>query len=131
MTITDPIADMLTRIRNAQRANHVLLQMPSSKFKLALAKILKKEGYIQDVIQHKKGVKITIEIVLRKDRDQYAIKGIKRISKPGQRKYLGKNDVKEVLSGYGISVISTSKGVMTNIQAKKEGLGGEIVLEVW
>ncbi|MDF1497812.1 MAG: 30S ribosomal protein S8 [Patescibacteria group bacterium] len=131
MTITDPIADMLTRIRNAQRANLNVVQMPSSKFKLALAKILKEEGYIQDTIQHKKGVKITLEVVLKKDGGNYAIAGIKRISKPGQRKYIGKTEVREVLNGYGIAIISTSKGAMTNIQAKKQGLGGEVIFEVW
>ncbi|MCK5466329.1 30S ribosomal protein S8 [Candidatus Parcubacteria bacterium] len=129
--MTDPIADMLTRIRNAQRANHLNVEMPSSKFKLALAKILKKEGYISDVIQHKKGVKITLEIVLRKIDNNYAISEIKRISKPGQRSYIGKNKIPKILNGYGIAIISTPKGVMTNIEAKKNGVGGEIICEVW
>ena len=129
--MTDPIADMLTRIRNAQRANHLNVEMPSSKFKLALAKILKKEGYISDVIQHKKGVKITLEIVLRKVDDHYAISEIKRVSKPGQRSYVGKNKIPRVLNSYGIAIISTPKGVMTNIEAKENGIGGEIICEVW
>jgi len=129
--MTDPIADMLTRIRNAQRANHLSVEMPSSKFKLALAKILKKEGYLSDVIQHKKGVKITLEIILRKIDNNYAISEIKRISKPGQRSYVGKDKIPRVLNNYGIAIISTPKGVMTNIEAKKSGVGGEIICEVW
>jgi len=129
--MTDPIADMLTRIRNAQRANHLSVEMPSSKFKLALAKILKKEGYIGDAVQHKKGAKITLEIILRKIDDHYAISEIKRISKPGQRSYVGKDKLPRVLNSYGIAIISTPKGVMTNIEAKKLGVGGEIICEVW
>lgn len=129
--MTDSIADMLTRIRNAQTAGLMSVLIPSSKFKLSLAKILKEEGYIQDVIQHKKGVKITLEVVLKKTGGNYAISEIKRVSKPGQRRYAGKDEVAKVLGGYGLSVISTSKGVMTNIKAKEKGLGGEIILEVW
>jgi small subunit ribosomal protein S8 len=129
--MTDPIADMLTRIRNAQIANLTSVLIPSSKFKLSLAKILKEEGYIQDVIQHKKDVKITMEVVLKKTGDNYAISEIKRVSKPGQRKYVGKDEVMKVLGGYGLSVVSTSEGVMTNLKAKENGLGGEIILEVW
>jgi len=129
--MTDPIADMLTRIRNAQIAGRANVEMPSSKFKMALAKVLKKEGYVDDVIQHKKGVKIVLEIVLRKTESNYAISGIKRISKPGRRSYAGKNNISKVLNNCGISIISTSKGVMTNIEAKEKGLGGEIICEVW
>lgn len=129
--MTDPIADMLTRIRNAQTANLMSVLIPSSKFKLSLAKILKEEGYIQDVIQHKKGVKITLEVVLKKTGDNYAISEIRRVSKPGQRRYVGKDEVMKVLGNYGLSVISTSEGVMTNLKAKEKGLGGEIIFEVW
>ena len=129
--MTDPIADMLTRIRNAQRANLLNVMMPSSKFKLALAKILKEEGYISDVIQHKKGAKVTLEIVLKKVNDNYAISGLKRVSRPGQRRYVRRNRIPKVLSNFGIAVLSTSQGVMTNIQAKEKGLGGEVICEVW
>ncbi len=129
--MTDPIADMLTRIRNAQMANHASVKMPSSKFKIALAKVLKKEGYLNDIIQHKKGVKIILEVVLKKDENRYAMSGIKKISKPGQRVYIKKGEVSKVLNGCGISIISTSKGVMTNIEARKNGLGGEIICEIW
>lgn len=129
--MTDPIADMLTRIRNAQKANHMAVLMPSSKFKLALVKILKKEGYIQDVIQHKKGVKITLEVVLKKIGDNYAISKIRRVSKPGQRRYVSNKKVSKTLGGYGLSIISTHQGVMTNLEAKEKGLGGEVIFEVW
>lgn len=129
--MTDPIGDMLTRIRNAQRADHLNIQMPSSKLKIALAKILKREGYINDVIQHKKGSKVNIEIVLKKVGDGYAISGIKRVSKPGQRIYARKNKIPKVLGGYGVAIISTSQGIMTSIEAKAKNLGGEVVCEIW
>lgn len=129
--MTDTIADMLTQMRNAQRANRLIVKMPSSKFKVEIVKILKKEGYIENIIQHKKESKITLEIILKKLNDNYAIAGVKRISKPGQRVYVGKNELPEVLSGHGIAIISTSQGVMTNIEARKKGLGGEIICEIW
>lgn len=129
--MTDPIADMLTRIRNAQKADHSSVYMPSSKLKLAIIKILKEEGYIEDVIQNKKGVKIILEVVLRKIDKQYAISGIKRTSKPGRRVYVSKSKIPNVLNGYGIAIISTSQGIMTNMEAKKRGLGGEVICEVW
>lgn len=131
MNITDPIADMLTRIRNAQRANHNKVQIPSSNFKLAIAKILKNEGYVEDVVQYKKGSKITLEIVLKKDNNVYAISEIQRVSKPGQRVYAGKKAIPKVLSGYGLAIISTSEGLMTNTEAYKRGLGGEVVFKIW
>lgn len=129
--MTDPIADMLTRIRNAQKSDKTVINLPSSKFKLAIAKILKEEGYIEDIIQHKKGQKVTLEITLRKIEDHYAISGIEKISKPGQRTYVGKNKLPRVLGGFGIAIVSTSKGVMTNTEARKNGLGGEVVCRVW
>lgn len=129
--MTDPIADMLTRIRNAQRANHTKVQMPSSNFKLAIARILKKEGYIEDVIQYKKGFKVTLEVVLKKIEDRYAISEIQRISRPGQRVYVRKNRIPKVLNGYGLAIISTPQGLMTNEDAKEKGLGGELVFKVW
>lgn len=131
MTMTDPIADMLTRIRNAQMAGLSSVQMPSSNFKLAIAKILKREGYIEDVVQYKKGFKVTLEIVLKRLADHYAISTIERVSRPGQRVYAGKHQIPRVLNGFGLAVISTSKGLMTDVEAKKEGLGGEVVFKVW
>jgi small subunit ribosomal protein S8 len=129
--MTDPIADMLTRIRNAQKANHLRVKLPSSKFKLAIAKVLKEEGYVDSVVQHKKGSKITMDIVLKKIDNHYAISKIRRISKPGRRVYVGKHEIPKILEGYGIAIISTSQGVMTNIEAKRKGLGGEVICEVW
>jgi len=129
--MTDPIADMLTRIRNAQRAGLMSVSMPSSKFKFALAKILKRENYITDAIQHKKGSKITLEILLKKNGDNYAISRIQRISKPSQRRYVKKNNIPRILGGCGIAIISTPAGIMTNIEARKKGYGGEVICEVW
>jgi small subunit ribosomal protein S8 len=105
--------------------------MPASNFKLAIAKILKKEGYIDDVIQYKKGFKVTLEIVLKKNEETYAISEIQRVSRPGQRVYVGKNRIPKILNGYGLAIISTSQGLMTNEDAKEKGLGGEIVFKVW
>ncbi len=129
--MTDPIADMLTRIRNAQRAGHFEIEMPSSKVKFALANILKKEGYVGDISQSKKGFRINLKIGLKKIEDRYAIQGIKRISKPGQRIYVNKDKIPYVLNNYGMAIISTSSGLMTNDEARKNKLGGEVICEVW
>ena len=124
----DPISDMLTRIRNAQKAEHKSVIMPLSKIKLEIAKILKKEGYIEELKKSdKKGSKY-LEIDLKYPA---AINEIKRISRPGQRFYIKADKIKQVKSGYGCSIISTSKGLMTNKEAKKSGLGGEALLEIW
>ncbi|HEY4494858.1 MAG TPA: 30S ribosomal protein S8 [Candidatus Paceibacterota bacterium] len=126
--MTDPISDMLTRIRNAQKAEHKSVIMPLSKIKLEIAKILKKEGYIEELKKSdKKGSKY-LEIDLKYPA---AINEIKRVSKPGQRFYVKADKIKQVKSGYGISIISTSKGLMTGKEAKKAGLGGETLLEIW
>ena len=124
----DPISDMLTRIRNAQKAEHKSVIMPLSKIKLEIAKILKKEGYIEDFKKSEKKGKKSLEIDLKYPP---AINEIKRISKPGQRFYVKADKIKQVKSGYGISIISTSKGLMTGKEAKKAGLGGETLLEIW
>lgn len=131
MTTIDPIADMLTRIRNAQKADHSSVRMPSSKLKLAIIKILKEEGYVKDAIQNKNGAKTMLEVVLKKIDKQYAIAGIERTSKPGQRVYVSKSKIPNVLNGCGIAIISTSQGIMTSTEAKKRGLGGEVICEVW
>lgn len=122
--MTDPISDMLTRIRNAQKAEHKSVIMPLSKIKLEISKILKKEGYIDDFSAKKKLLEVDLKYPA-------AINEIKRISKPGQRFYVKADKIKPVKSGYGISVVSTSKGLMTSKEAKKSGLGGEVLLEVW
>jgi len=129
--MTDPIADMLTRIRNAQRAGLFEAEMPSSKLKFALANILKKEGYLEDVSQSKEGFRISLKIAFKKIKDYYAIQEIKRISKPGQRIYVDKNRIPYVLNGNGMAVISTSSGLMTDDEARKNKLGGEVICEVW
>ena len=132
MSMTDPIADMLTRIRNAQRASHELVNIPSSKLKINVAKVLKSEGYIKNFRIISDGQHRFIRIFLKYDKDGVAIiGGIKRVSKPGCRVYAGNDEVPKVLNGYGINILSTSKGLMTGNGAKKIGVGGEILCAVW
>ncbi|MBI2446789.1 MAG: 30S ribosomal protein S8 [Parcubacteria group bacterium] len=126
--MNDSISDMLTRIRNAQKAEHKSVAIPLSKIKLEIAKILKKENYIDDVKKSEKKGEKMLEINLK---FPATINEIKRISKPGQRCYVKADKIKQVKSGYGISIISTPKGLMTNKDAKKSGLGGEVILEIW
>jgi len=132
MVMTDPIADMLTRIRNANDAGHKTVEMPASKEKKAIAQILLEEGYITKVdyiADEKQGViKIALKYGENKSR---VVAGIKRISKPGLRVYAGKDDVPKVLNGLGIAIVSTSKGVMTDKKARKAGVGGEVICYVW
>lgn len=132
MTMTDPIADLLTRVRNAQSAKHASVDMPHSKFKENITKILKDEGYIKEysVADARVGKTLTIELKYDDERNG-AIEGIKRISKPGLRTYAGKDNLPEVLGGLGIAILSTSSGLMTNKLAQKKGVGGEIVAFVW
>ena len=133
MQITDPIADMLTRIRNANNAKHESVNVPASKLKLAIAKILFEEGYIksyQFVEDGNQGViKITLKYVNGKQ--QPVIAGLKRISKPGLRMYVGADELPKVLRGLGIAIVSTSKGVMTDKEARKLHVGGEVLAFVW
>lgn len=132
MAVTDPIADMLTRIRNANSAGHPTVEVPCSKIKKAIAETLKNEGFIQDyeiIEDGKQGIiKIYLKYGPNKER---VITGIKRISKPGLRIYVGKDQIPKVLGGLGIAILSTSKGVMTDKQARKEGVGGEVICYVW
>lgn len=133
--MTDPIADMLTRIRNAAKVQKEKVYLPFSKLKLELAKILKREGYISDIIEIKPGTEGYkfggLEIVLKYDGKVSAISGINRVSKSGQRQYVKKDELPVVLNNYGISILSTSQGLMSNKQAKKLGLGGEVLCEVY
>lgn len=130
--MTDPIADMLTRIRNAQRVRRLNIVLPFSKVKLNLAKILQKEGYIDSVKEEGSQAGKSINITLKYDeKGRPVIHGLKRISKPGQRIYLKKKNLPYVLNGLGIAVISTSQGLMTNKEARKRNLGGEILCIVW
>ncbi len=126
--MTDPISDMLTRIRNAQSAGHLTVIIPLSKIKIQIARILKQENYIDNYKKIGKDSKKILEIDLKYP---VAIKEIKRISKPGQRLYVKAPELKQVKSGYGISIISTPKGLMTNKEARKARLGGEILFEIW
>jgi len=132
MTMTDPIADMLTRVRNANRALHETVDIPASRIKEDIAKILKEEGYIKDyqIVQENGFNFIRIKMNYGPDRAR-PITGIKRISKPGLRIYAKKDEIPRVLGGLGVAVMSTSKGVMTGREAKKSGLGGEVLCYVW
>ena len=133
MTMSDPIADMLTRIRNANTAKHDTVDVPASKMKLAIANILLDEGYIEkyDVVED--GVFKTIHITLKygADKNEKVITGLKRISKPGLRVYSKREDVPKVLNGLGIAIISTSEGLLTDKEARQKNVGGEVIAYVW
>lgn len=129
MTMQDPIADMITRVRNAQRANHEAVEMPSSKIKVAIAKLLVEEGYIGEVLVEE-GVKPTLRLVLKYFKGQPVIQTLERVSKSGLRTYRSTDDLPNVMGGLGIAVISTSKGLMTDREARKLGLGGEVLFFV-
>ena len=131
--MTDPIADMLTRIRNANTAKHDTVDVPSSKMKLAIAKILLDEGYIKsyDLVDNGNFKDIHITLKYGKDKNEKIITGLKRISKPGLRVYAGKDELPRVLGGLGIAIISTNQGVVTDKEARKLGVGGEVLAFVW
>lgn len=132
MTMTDPVADMLTRIRNAIQARHEVLSVGSSKLKLEIARILKEEGYIDDYALAKEGKFPALKIKLRyTDDKKSAITKIERVSKPGLRIYVGKGDVPSVLNGLGVAIISTSRGVMSDATARETGVGGEVLCRVY
>ena len=133
MTMSDPIADMLTRIRNANTAKHDTVDVPSSKMKEAIAKILLDEGYIKNYEIIEDGNFKTIRITLKygKDKNEKIITGIKRISKPGLRVYANAEDLPKVLGGLGIAIVSTNKGVVTDKEARKMNVGGEVLAFVW
>ncbi len=132
MNTTDPIADMLTRIRNANSSKHKTVDIPASKMKLSIAGILFKEGYIKSFEEISNEVQGTIRVTLKYDeKGNRVIAGIKRISKPGLRIYASKEELPQVLNGLGIAIVSTSKGIMTDKEARKIGLGGEVLAYVW
>lgn len=132
MVVTDPIADMLTRIRNANQMRYKEVEVPASKMKLEIARILKEEGFVADYKVKKNNVQSIISLSLKYgDKKERVITGLKRISKPGLRVYAKAEDVPTVLNGLGIAIVSTSKGVMTGKDAKKESLGGEVLAYVW
>ncbi|MCI0551054.1 MAG: 30S ribosomal protein S8 [Anaerolineae bacterium] len=137
MTVIDPIADMLTRIRNAVMAGHALVAMPSSKLKVEIAKIMKDEGYLEgfELVENEessqKVLRMKIKYVGERRARRSVISGIERVSKPGRRIYTKKQDIPWVLSGIGVAILSTPKGVMTGARARQLGVGGEILCKVW
>ncbi len=133
MTTNDPIADMLTRIRNANIAKHDTVDVPASKMKLAIAEILLDEGYIKayDVLDDGKFKTIHITMKYGKDKNEKIITGLKRISKPGLRVYAGKDELPKVLGGLGIAILSTNQGIVTDKQARKLQVGGEVLAFIW
>jgi len=132
MSMTDPIADLLTRIRNAGVVGHTTIMVPRSKVKLALVKVLKSEGFIEGYLDLPEGPQGLIKVFLRYDDDQRAIiRGVERVSKPSRRVYVGKNDIPRVRNGLGVSILTTPRGILTDAQARAAGVGGEIICRVW
>lgn len=132
MSMTDTIADLLTRIRNANTAKHEKVDIPSSKIKAEIVRILKEEGYVKNVKVVNEGKHSTLRVYLKYTADnQGVISGIERVSRPGRRVYVAKDDIPRVLSGLGIAVVSTSKGMMTDRAARHASVGGELVCKVW
>ena len=133
MTMSDPIADMLTRIRNANTAKHDTVDIPASKMKIAIADILVDEGYITkyDIVEDGNFKSIRVTLKYGADKNEKIISGIKKISKPGLRVYAGKEDMPKVLGGLGIAIVSTNQGIITDKQARQLGVGGEVLAFVW
>jgi small subunit ribosomal protein S8 len=137
MTVTDPIADMLTRVRNAVLAGHPVTAMPSSKIKVEIAKILKEEGYLEsyEVVDSdrpgQKTLRLRIKYIGERRQRRPVISGLERVSRPGRRIYTRKNEIPWVLSGIGVAILSTPKGVMTGQRARQLGVGGEVLCKIW
>jgi len=132
MVMTDPIADMLTRIRNANQMKHKTVDVPASKLKIEILNVLKQEGYISDFVRIDDGVQGTLRISLKYlVNDERVVRGLKKISKPGLRVYAKTDDLPQVLNGLGIAIISTSRGIMTDRDARKNKVGGEVIAYVW
>ena len=133
MTMSDPIADMLTRIRNANTAKHDTVDIPASKMKISIAEILLKEGYIKafDIVEDGNFKTIHITLKYGKDKNEKIITGLKRISKPGLRVYADTENLPKVLGGLGVAIISTNKGVLTDKEARKANVGGEVLAYIW
>ena len=131
MSITDPLADLLTRVRNGQAANKVNVKMPSSKLKVSVCKVLKQEGYIEDFsVSQATNNKQILNVALKYYQGTPVIESIQRVSKPGRRVYKGSEDLPSVLGGFGVAIISTSKGLMTDKEAREGGHGGEVICTV-
>lgn len=132
MYVTDPIADFLTRVRNALSAKHDIVEIPASKEKIEIARILKEEGFIRDYLVSGEGIKKSITVVLKYGpNNERVISGLKRISKPGLRVYAKVNEVPRVLNGLGIAIITTSEGMLTDKQARQKHVGGEVLAYIW
>jgi len=130
--MTDPIADMLTRIRNGLQSRHAAVEMPASKLKSAIAEVLKEEGYIKGYSTSGEGATKTLKVELRYvGKNEPVLSGLKRVSKPGLRVYSAATDIPRVFGGLGVAIISTSRGVMSGAQARKQRVGGEIICHVW
>ena len=132
MQITDPIADMLTRIRNANNSRHTTVDIPASNMKKAIAEILLKEGYVKNVEYIEDSTQGVIRVTLKyAENKQKVLSGLRRVSKPGLRVYASKEELPKVLKGLGIAIISTSKGIMTDKEARKQNVGGEVLAFIW
>jgi len=132
MSMSDPLADMLTRIRNAVKARFTTVEMPLSKLKINVAKVLKSEGYIQELHIIEEGPQGTLKIDLKYgSNNEQVINGIRRISKPGHRQYKPSDRIPKVMSGLGVAILTTSKGVMTDREARQQNIGGELLCHVW
>lgn len=132
MSLTDPIADMLTRIRNASSARHEKVLVPRSRLKIRIAEVLKEEGFIKDFVVHQDGPQGAISILLKYSADREpAISDIKRVSRPGLRRYVPTDSIPRILNGMGIAILSTSKGVLVDREARKQKVGGELICTVW
>ena len=130
--MTDPIADMLTRMRNAIASKHSRVDIPASKLKLEIARILKEEGYNNNFVIQGEGVKRTLRIFLRYDtRGTSSITHLSRVSRPGRRVYMGSTDIPKVLGGYGVNIVSTSRGLMSGKRARRENVGGEVLAQIY
>ena len=130
MSLSDPVADMLTRIRNASQANHQQVTLPSSKLKAGVAEVLKQNGFIKDYrIEGDKHKQLTVD--LKYFEGEPVIEGLQRVSKPSQRRYVGSDEIPRVLGGLGVTVLSTSRGVMDDRNAREQGIGGEVLCYVW
>jgi small subunit ribosomal protein S8 len=129
--MTDPISDMLTRIRNAHRALLPVVEVPHSKLKESIAALLKKEGYVAEVSMEGATIKKTIKLKLKYEGKRGVIEGLRRVSTPGLRRYVGATDIPRVRGGLGTAILSTSQGIMTGVQARKNNLGGELLCYVW
>lgn len=131
MVMTDPIADMLTRIRNGNVARHEYVEIPSSNVKKSVANILLQEGYVKNIEEYADGAVPMLRVALKYNKKERVITGLKRISKPGLRVYCKKDNIPKVLNGLGVAIVSTSKGIITDREARKLGLGGEVVCYIW